>query len=55
MYIVGGVDGNKIVKSCVKFDSKNNTWKQIANLHVALKGASICNFNNNFIFRFGGY
>lgn len=55
IYVCGGNDeyGNKL-SVCEKYDLLSNSWTKISSLNQKVSGLYICNFNDKFIFKFGG-
>lgn len=54
IYIIGGYNGDKTLKSCEKFNYSNNTVTEIADLNLESAFACVVNFSNKYLFKFGG-
>lgn len=37
-----------------RFDVESSKWIQLANMKEGVSGATVCNFDDKFIYRFGG-
>jgi len=54
VYVIGGNDG-EYLDHCEKFCTITNKWTVIAPMNQKKRNASVCIFNNQFIFAIGGY
>ncbi|KAL4453697.1 hypothetical protein ABPG74_009593 [Tetrahymena malaccensis] len=54
IYVIGGCDGEIITNQCERYDTRTNSWKRLSPLLTPVKNASVCVFNNQLIFKFGG-
>lgn len=43
-----------MTKSCEKYIISKNKWEKISDLNFPSANASLCVFNEKFIFKFGG-
>ena len=53
LLVVGGENGSNLLRSCEKFNLTNHSWSLIADCNYELPDASICNYNNRYVYRFG--
>lgn len=54
IYIVGGFNGEKTVKSCEKFNTITGTCEYIANLNTNIAYATVVSFDDQYLYKFGG-
>ena len=53
--VVGGFSpGLGAINTCEKYDIKNDTWNFLANTSKPVENMSLCNFEDKFIYKFGG-
>lgn len=58
IYVFGGMTGNdshiKTLNTCEVYTIKDDTWQDVPALSHARQSFSVCQFNEKYIFAFGG-
>lgn len=54
IFVIGGKREGFAITDCEKYDMAKNKWKAIACLKYSAYAASVCTFNDNHLYKFGG-
>ena len=54
IYVIGGYDGTSYLRDCERYDIEQEKWLEITSLNYPSAFGSVCSFNDNTIYKFGG-